>query len=131
MMSEAIEQRGCHFGIAEDTGPFAKIEVCGDHDGGSLVQAADQMEQKLAPGLGERQIAEFVEDNEVHAGEVIGNAPLASCTGLGLEPIDEIHDVVKTSARPGANAASGDGDGKVGLAGAGSANQHGVALLSD
>jgi hypothetical protein len=27
MVSEAIEQRCCHFGITEDTGPFAKIEV--------------------------------------------------------------------------------------------------------
>jgi hypothetical protein len=32
MVSEAIEQRGCHFGIAEDTGPFAQIEVCGDDE---------------------------------------------------------------------------------------------------
>ena len=50
---------------------------------------------------------------------------------LGLELINEIYDVVKTSARAGANAPSGDGDGKVGLAGAGSANQHDIALLGD
>jgi hypothetical protein len=30
------------------------------------------VEQELAAGLGERQIAEFVEDDEVHAGQVIG-----------------------------------------------------------
>jgi hypothetical protein len=68
-------------------GHSPKIEVCGDDDGGSLVQPADEMEQKLAPGLGERQIAEFVKDNEVHAREVIGNAPLASGTGLAQKPM--------------------------------------------
>ena len=33
---------------------------------------ADEVEQELATGLGEWQIAEFVEDDEVHAREVIG-----------------------------------------------------------
>jgi hypothetical protein len=28
----------------------------------------------LAAGLGERQVAEFVEDDEVHAGQMIGHA---------------------------------------------------------
>jgi hypothetical protein len=60
MVSEAIEQRCCHFGIAKDTRPFAKIEVCSDDDGGPLVEPADEMEQKLPAGLRERQIAELV-----------------------------------------------------------------------
>ena len=41
-------------------------------------------------GLGERQIAEFVEDDEVEAGEMVGDAFLAAGARLGLEPIDEI-----------------------------------------
>jgi putative ABC transport system substrate-binding protein len=36
--------------------------------GGSLVEPADEVEQELATGLSERQIAEFIEDDEVHAG---------------------------------------------------------------
>jgi hypothetical protein len=42
--------------------------------------------------LGERQIAEFVEDDEIEAGEVIGDAALTSGARLGLEPIDEIDE---------------------------------------
>jgi hypothetical protein len=34
------------------------------------------MEQQLTTGLGKRQIAEFIEDDEVEAGEVIGKPPL-------------------------------------------------------
>ena len=89
------------------------------------------MEQELPAGLSERQIAEFVENDEVHAGQVIGEPTLPSITGLGLEPVDEIDHVVEPATGAGADAASGNGDGQMGLAGAGPADQHGVALLGD
>ena len=60
---------------------------------------------------------------------MIGETALASITGLGLEPVDEIDHVVEPAARAAADAASDDGDGKMGLAGAGSADQDDIALL--
>ena len=77
------------------------------------------MEQELAAGLGERQIAEFVQDDEVHSCEVFREPALASIAGLGLEPVDQIDDIVEPAAGAGADAASDDGDREVGLAGAG------------
>ena len=77
-MGEAVEQRGRHLGIAEHARPFAEGEIGRDDDRGPLVEAADQMEQQLPAGLGEGQIAEFVEDDEVEAGEIIGETPLAA-----------------------------------------------------
>jgi hypothetical protein len=55
---------GTGLGIAEDVGPFAEGEVgrgpgLDPDDGGLLVELADQVEQQLAAGLGERRIAEF------------------------------------------------------------------------
>src|SRR4029078_12371151 len=47
------------------------------------------------------------------------------------EPVDEIDDVLAPASGPGSNAASGNGDGKMGLASAGPADQHDVALLSE
>src|SRR4029078_6816769 len=47
------------------------------------------------------------------------------------EPVDEIDDVLAPASGPGSNAASGNGDGKMGLAGSGPADQHDVALLSE
>ncbi len=35
-------------------------------------QPVDEVEQELAARLGERQISEFVENNEVHPGQLIG-----------------------------------------------------------
>lgn len=63
VVREPIEQRGGHLGIAEDARPLRETQVGGDHDAGSLVGAAEQMEQQRAAGLRERQVTEFVEKN--------------------------------------------------------------------
>ena len=89
------------------------------------------MEQQLPAGLREREIAEFIEDDDVEASEIVGDVSLASGAGLGLELVDEIDGGEEAAAPPGANAASGDGDHRVRLAGSGSADEHGVALLGD
>jgi hypothetical protein len=41
VMGQAIEQRGCHLGVAEHTGPFSECEVGGDDDGGALIEPAN------------------------------------------------------------------------------------------
>ena len=64
--------------------PFAEGEIGGDDHRGLLVEAADQVEQQLAAGLGERQIAEFVEHDEVHAAEIVGQPALPA--GRGFRP---------------------------------------------
>ena len=89
------------------------------------------MEQQLAAGLGEREIAEFVEDHKVEACEIIGEPSLAACTALGLELIDEIDGGEEAAARSSSDAASRDGDGQMCLPGAGSADEDDVALLDD
>ena len=131
LVGQAVEQRGGHLGIAEHAGPFTEREIGGDYDGGALVKPADEMEQQLAAGLGERQVAEFVEDNEVHPGQMLGDTTLASVAGLDLQAVDEVDHVVEAPASTGSDAASGDGYGQVGLAGAGTADQNGVTLLGD
>ena len=90
VMCEAIEQRGRHLGVGEHARPFAECEIGGDDDRGALVEAADEVEQELAAGLGEGQIAELVENDKVHAGQVICNPALPAVAGLGLEPVDEM-----------------------------------------
>ena len=56
------------------------------------------MEQQLSAGLGERQIAQFVEDDEVETREIIGEPSLAAGARLGFEAIDEIDGVEETAA---------------------------------
>ena len=106
-MSEAIEERGGHLGVSEDAWPFTEGEIGGDDYGGALVEAADEVEQELATGLGERQIAEFIEDDEVHAGELIGKSPLPRRARFCFEAVDQIDDIIEPTASATADAASG------------------------
>jgi hypothetical protein len=48
------------------------------------------VEQQLPAGLCEGEIAEFVEDDEVEAGEIIGKSSLATGARLSLELVDKI-----------------------------------------
>ena len=115
VVGETVEQRGGHLGVAEHAGPFTEGEIGSDDDRRSLVEPADEVKQELPAGLREGQIAEFVEDDEVHARQMIGEPSLPTVAGFGLEPVDEIDHVVKPAADAGADAASGDGDGKMGF----------------
>src|SRR5260370_27503259 len=89
MVSQAVEQCSGHFGVAEHAGPFAEREIGGDDDGRALVEPADEVEQELAAGLIERQIAEFVEDHEGHPGQMLGDTTLPAVAGLDLQAGDE------------------------------------------
>ena len=131
VMGQPVEQRGGHLGVAEHAGPFTEGKVSGDDDGSSLVEPADEVEQKLAAGLGKGQISELVQDDEVHPGQMLGKPALPSVAGLDLEAVDEIDHVVEAATGTGSDAAPGDCDGQMGLAGAGAADQDDVALLGD
>ena len=85
--------------FAEHGSPFAEGEIGRDDDRGALVEAADQVEQQLAAGLGEWQIAQFVENDEVEAGEIIGKPTLSARSALGFEAIDEIDGVDRVNRR--------------------------------
>jgi hypothetical protein len=89
------------------------------------------MEQELAAGLGKRQVAEFVEDDEVHPGQMLGDPTLPSVAGLDLQAIDKVDHVIEPAACARPDAASGDRDGHMCFAGAGTADQDGVTLLGD
>ena len=90
---------------------------------------SDQVEQQLAARLGEGQIAELIQNHQVEPDQVLGDPALASGPGLGFEPVDQIDRGVEAGPRAAADATARDGDRQVALAGAGAADQHGVALL--
>ena len=63
-MSEPVEEGGRHLCISEHGRPFAEREVGGHDDGGLFIELADKVEQELTALLCERQVAEFVEDEQ-------------------------------------------------------------------
>ena len=130
-MREPVEQRGCHFRVPKHARPFAEGKVGRDDDGRAFVEPADQMEQELAASLGEGQIAEFVEDDEVEAREIVSKPPLPASTCLRLQPVDEIDGRKEAAARASTDAGAGDGDRQMSFAGSRAANEYDVALLDD
>ena len=72
------------------------------------------MEQQLASGLGEGQVAELVEDDEVAPGQLIGEPALAAGAGFGLEPVDRYCQVVRRVPQVGGRRCSGGHFGGVG-----------------
>src|SRR5690606_33335961 len=106
-------------------------QIGGDDDAGTLVELRDEVEEQLPAGLGEGQVAEFVKDDEVEPGQVIGNAPLPPGAGLGLQPVDQIDHIEEASASTVADQRPGNGDGQLRLAGSGAADQDDVTLIGD
>lgn len=47
-MSEPIEQRHGHLGIAEDAGPFTEAEIGRDDNAGLFLETAEHVEQQGA-----------------------------------------------------------------------------------
>ena len=80
-------------------GPFTECQVSRDDNRGAFrFKSADEVEQKLAAGLGERRVTEGpFQHDEVHACQMFGEPALASIAGLDLEPVDQIDDVVEAT----------------------------------
>jgi hypothetical protein len=81
-------------------------------------------------GLAERQVAQFVEDDQVHAQQAGGDAPSLSLGLLLLQRVDQIDGGVEAYplAMPG-DARHADGGGQVRLPGAGPTHQNGVVRV--
>jgi hypothetical protein len=100
LLGQAVEESRGHLGVTEHAGPFAEGQVRRDDQRGLLVEAADQVEQQLPAGLGERQVAEFVEHHEVHPAEILGHPPLPAGAPLCFELDDQLHDVEEPATLP-------------------------------
>jgi len=97
-VGEAVDRRRRHFRVAEDSGPFAEVEVRRDDDAGAFVELAQQVERQRAAGGAERagrlfrnrrEVAKLVEDDEVGVGEASGDLPGFSLVFFLFKGVDE------------------------------------------
>jgi hypothetical protein len=73
------------------------------------------MEQQLSAGLAERQIAEFIDDNEVVTQQGLDDAAALSGGLFLFELIDQIDEIEEAAAGSGADDGGGDGAGVSGI----------------
>src|SRR5690606_21558261 len=88
------------------------------------------MEEELTAGLGEREIAQFIHDDEVEPGDEVGKTALLTIARFRLKTIDEINDVIEAPACTVTDQGAGKCDGQVRFSSASSADKNDVVLLS-
>jgi len=110
MVGQAVQHRGGHFGVAKNLRPVGKSEIRGDQQRGVFVKLADQMEQQLAAGLAEWQIAQFIDDDDVVAQQFLRQPAGAAGGFLLLQLIDQIDKVVEPAAGFGADDGGSNGN---------------------
>src|SRR3546814_537314 len=106
-------------------------QVGGDDDRGVFVKSADEMKQQLPASAGERQIAQFVEDQEVEPRQMLGELSGAALVNLHLEPVYKIGRVVEANASTGADATARDSDTQMRFSRARPTDEHDIALVGE
>jgi hypothetical protein len=86
------------------------------------------VEQQLSAGLAERQVAQFVDDDEIVAQQVLGQATAAAGGLFLLELVDQIDQVEEAAPGAGADDRGSDANGEMSLSSAGAADEDSVAL---
>ena len=71
MAGESVQQCAREPLRAEDLRPLVEGKVGGDEYGPSLVALAYDLEEELSPGLGEGNEAQFVDDEQLEAGQLL------------------------------------------------------------
>src|SRR5256885_1639032 len=79
----------------------------------------DQVEQQLAPRVGERQVAEFIDNDEIVAQQLLGQTTTAASSLLLLELVDEIDQIKEAPPGTGADDGRRDSNAEMRFAGAG------------
>ena len=75
-MEQPVEDRGGDGVVAEHFGPLGHGFVGGEDHARSFVSARDHLEEIIRLGSGEREIAHFVEDEELGFGGVGAELPV-------------------------------------------------------
>lgn len=73
-MGQPVQQGGRHAFTLEDLAPFAERQVAGDQQAGSLVAIREDLEQQLGASPAERQVAQFIANQQVHPVELAQEA---------------------------------------------------------
>jgi hypothetical protein len=117
-MSDAIEECGGHFSIAEYGDPFGEGEIGCDDQRCFFVELADQMEQQCAAGCREWQIAQLIEDHGVRLDQLFGEIAGLSLLFFPLQLVHQIDGIIEANALSLVNGCDAQGGCQMSFAGA-------------
>lgn len=116
VLGVTVEQRGGYLGVTENCRLFANGQVGGDDGQYSFEELADEMEQKLAAGLREGQIAMLVQDQEVEERGQVGGLPVPFGAGFSVQFVHQVDDIEEPTSSSDPAAGVYDVDGEMRLA---------------
>ena len=98
---EPVEERGRHPLMPEDLRPAREVQVRGDADARPLVAVGEELEDQLGGVLGEGQVADLIDEDQVEASQLrqqfrepqllLGEFQLAAAqAGGAAEPEEEM-----------------------------------------
>jgi hypothetical protein len=68
LVGEPVEYSLAEPCVAEDLGPLREGHIGGDDDGGLFGSLGDGLEEQFGGDFGERNVAEFIDEDQIHAG---------------------------------------------------------------
>jgi len=89
-VSEPVKQCTGESLGAKYLGPFLEGQVGGHHEAVMLIGAADDLKEQLGPGLGERDVSQFIDDQEMKSLELF----VQSLKPFFLSALHELSDQV-------------------------------------
>ena len=110
VVGEAVEQRAGEPFRAEDFSPFREVQITGDHGRATLVALAEHLEEQLGAGFRQRHEAEFIDDEQFVAGDLLLEAQQL----LLIASLDQLTDQGRGSGEANAMAmlAGGQAEGE-------------------
>ena len=91
MMGQPVQKRSGQFCIAEHISPFRKAQIGGDNHTGSFLQFAEQMKQQCTARPAERQVAEFIQNDEISMAKAIGQSALIAVEFFLFKCVNELN----------------------------------------
>lgn len=93
VVCDPIKQSGRHLAVAKDPGPFAEGQVGSDQQRRTLVGLGDQVEEELSAALGEGQVAQFAQGDQVLSRKRLRQSASPPVQLLLLQLVHQIHDI--------------------------------------
>jgi hypothetical protein len=133
VLEDTVDNGVCHVVIVQGVAPLGEGRLVGgeDHGPATQVPVVDDVEQDVGGVGAVGQVADLVDDQQVGAG--VGGQGLAQL-GLAARPgqvVDQLSGGGEACCEAVLDGAVADGDGQVGLATAGLAEEDQVAPLGD
>ena len=119
MMQKAVEQRGGDDGIAEDVSPLGEAAVRGEDHGALLVTGVDELEEQIAAAGNDREVADFVDNEQGEAAEVSDSLAQSALSFGPGERGDDVGEGAEVDAAAGFHRLDAERQAEMGLAGAG------------